>query len=109
MNIIVLSDEDRNLVLSLLRREVARLEDPSGDCKRLEKLFESAPSHVYMALDETEIYGAWTNPRDVVMWILDDEPVDNLEDEMIKMLSSDYPAIVKVPVNPAGEPWCLSR
>ena len=70
---------------------------------------ESKMEYVYMVLTETEIYGAWTNPRDAIMWILDDEPSENLEDEMAKMLASDYPAIVKIPINPTGEPWCLSR
>ena len=65
--------------------------------------------YVYMVLTETEIYGAWTNPRDAVMWIFDDEPDENLEDAMIEMMASDYPILVKIPVNPTGEPWHLDR
>ena len=102
----ILSNEDRNIILSLLRREVATLNDNGGTCERLVRTFRKAPDkeYVYLVLTETTVYGAWTDPHDAVMWIFDDEPDENLQDAMIKMMSHDYPALIKIPVNPTGEP-----
>ena len=44
MPIIILSPEDRDTILSLLRREVDTLNDDGGICKRLEELVEKAPN-----------------------------------------------------------------
>lgn len=116
----ILSNEDRNTISSLLRGEVAELnDDGKGTYRRLAELFEKAPDeeYVYMLLWETDMWGVWTNPRDAAKWLLEGEDEDertihgetDVDKIAEKMLTSDYPALVKIPVNPTGEPWYMDR
>lgn len=84
--------------------------------------------YVYLILNETDITGSWDSPEEAVrdyFKAYDGEGV-NLEDysvshkpgnctidEMVAKMfdpSSDYPVLVKLPVNPQkGEAWTLDR
>lgn len=69
----------------------------------------SNKEYVYVIVTETQVYGAWTDPYDAVTWIFDDEPPgDNLDVLLAKMLVSGCPRLVKMPVNPVGEPTSVS-
>ena len=70
---------------------------------------------VYMIEDETLLDGAWTDPREAARRYIGfrKEPDPNLDveeiiqdriDKAMEMLSdtSDFPKLVKVPVNPVG-------
>ena len=72
--------------------------------------------HVYILLWETEMWGAWEDPCDAVRWLLKDKDDDKTihgETDVgkiaKKMLTSDYPALVRIPINPTGEPWYMDR
>jgi len=81
------------------------------------------PKYVYVILNETDISGAWDDPREAVKWYFKSYLTDNdhIEtrgiiytiDEMVeKMLSlcSDYPVLNKIAVNPSdNDVWMLDR
>lgn len=83
-------------------------------------------NYIYLVLEETDAWGAWTNPVDAVKWYFRDEYEKN--DGLVEhrdrkgqkftpgqmaniMLSGeiDYPVLEKVPVNPEREPWTMDR
>jgi hypothetical protein len=77
-----------------------------------------------MIVDETDVWGVWTDPVEAVKWFFKEELElnhgiihDNSDnectaDEMAaKMLDphSDYPAIEEIEINPTSEPWTIDR
>jgi len=116
----ILSNEDRTTILSLLHREVATLNDDGGACKRLMELFENSPDteYVYMVAVERACYGLWTDPHKAVKWLLDTGNYygegKSLNDAFKEMSSWDgldgkgYVYLHKIPINPA-KPWHMEK
>lgn len=118
MPIAILSDEELDTILGLLRREAATLNDDGGICERLVRLLRRAPDteHVYMVTFERACYGLWTSPREAVEWLLSTGNPDgkSIDDAMEEMLSWDgldqrgYEYLHKIPINPT-KPWHMAK
>ncbi len=78
--------------------------------------------HVYLILEETDIYGAWSGPREAAKRYLGyrKEPDPDIDAESLiqaevtkeleeLMDTTDYPVLCKVPVDPTTEMWTLDR
>jgi len=89
----------------------------------IKQALEMGPKYVYVILNETDISGAWDDPREAVKSyfkhdMTNDERIEHRNsiytiDEMVeKMLDemSDYPVLGKIAVNPSGDDvWKLDR
>ncbi len=77
------------------------------------------PEYIYVILNETDMSGAWDDPRKAVKWYFKNDFIDNgyieyrngvyTVDEMVeKMLDpgSDYPVLNKIVVNPDDNDVC---
>lgn len=104
-----MANEDRNTILNLLLGEVAKLFEKDAGTKC-----------VYMVLDETRMWGGWTDPRAAARWYLGyrKEPDPDLDaesmiqcdiDKMIERLAdtSNCPMLSEMPIDPAGRPWSV--
>lgn len=69
--------------------------------------------YIYMVIYETSMWGGWTNPHDAVRWLFecDDKSIEHLDldEEVERLLKSDYPALQRIPIDQDGEPWYWDR
>jgi len=78
--------------------------------------------YIYLVLEETDAWGAWTDPKNAAEWYYDRDlkDSDSIErggrfftvDEMVEhmLCDSDYPVLEKILVNPKGKNvWTMDK